>query len=368
MPPARSFVLPALTAAAGLFVALWTLLPVPSAWVDHYYSRGLYRALAALLVPLSDLVPLSLSGLALTLAPALLALLMLRGWRRRKSAREWLLRWSKHLLGGLLGLYVLFLVLWGLNYGRPPLEARLGLELEAPNIEEVAHFAGGLAAIIWETAPPEGTRDRARALASLRAAIRSLVLDWEGRQVTLPSRVKTTPAGLLLLNNTAGVVSPFFLEAHVDGGLPEYKFLAVAAHELSHLAGYGGEADTDFIAAVAGLRAGDPYARYSVALSLFEGFARRLPADLRGDLVEGLPEAARRDLEAARAVRLRYRNAGLQRLQGALYDSYLRAQGVSAGVADYGRVVELLLAAERRGLRVLGPPETLAVSEAPSPP
>lgn len=360
MPQPVHLVLSALTLLAGLFGVLWTFLPASPAWVDRHYSHGLYGALAARLVPLSDLVPLSLTGLALLAGPPALALLMLRCWRRRRNLLAWLVRWSRQLGGGLLVLYALFLILWGLNYGRVPLEARLNLELAPVNTEEVARFAAALAAVVAETAPAEEARDRARALASLRSAISVLVLDWEGRRVTLPARVKTTPPGLLLLGNTSGVVSPFFLEAHVDGGLPEYKFLAVAAHELAHLAGYGSEADTDFIAAVAGLRATDPYARYSVALNLLESFARLLPEGVRRELLAALPEAAQRDLAETRAVRLRYRAPALQRLQTTLYDGYLRSQGVSAGVADYGRVVTLLLAAERRGLGILDGPQTLA--------
>ena len=77
------------------------------------------------------------------------------------------------------------------------------------------------------------------------------------------------PPGTLLTFGYAGIASPFTLEANLDGGLTSVSKVAVAAHELTHTAGFAREADTDFLSALAGLRADDPYARYAVALSFF---------------------------------------------------------------------------------------------------
>lgn len=64
-----------------------------------------------------------------------------------------------------------------------------------------------------------------------------------------------------------------------------------------------------------------------------------------------LPSQAKTDLQAFRDVYLRYQPPRLAaRLQARVYDSYLRTQGVTAGVADYGRVIDLLVAARRSGL------------------
>ena len=42
-----------------------------------------------------------------------------------------------------------------------------------------------------------------------------------------------------------------------------------------------------------------------------------------------------------------------------MYDSYLRTQGVSAGIKDYGRVANYLASAQRSGLLAL--PRTVSV-------
>jgi hypothetical protein len=331
--------------AIVLVVMLLALSLAPHHLVEQHYSRGLYPAVAAIVIPLSDLAPFSLTAVLLVLLPA--ALWLILRWRRQ-GARYW----AGRIALMIVLLYAVFLLSWGLNYGRTPLEAKLELAVSPADAEEVRELAMRLGEVVHETLPE--TRDRQRALASIRRSLIELVADWEGREIRLPRRIKTLPPGLLLFNNAAGTVSPFTLEAHVESALPDYKFVAVAAHELSHLAGYAGEAEADFIGAVAGLRAEDPFARYAVALSLFESFVRRLPESERRALVATLPDKAVADLAEMRAIVERYPSP-LRGLQTWLYDLYLRLQGVAEGVEDYGRVVDMLVAAERQGLSVLDP-------------
>lgn len=340
---------PALVTLLGLLAVLWTVFPPSPDWVERHYANGLYRTLSASLIPVSDLVPFSLTGAIFALLAFVVLALAVRSWRRRRSARDWLRLWSLRAVSASVVLYVLFLFVWGANYQRPPLETRLALASSPATAEEVADLALHLSRVVSQALP--AARDEARALASLRSSLLELVTAWEERAVTLPERVKKTPPGLLLtLGNASGVISPFTLEAHVDGALPAYKYLAVATHELSHLAGYSGEAEADFVAAVAGLRAADAFARYATALSLFETVARQLPDDIYLQVYKTLPAEAVEDLQRTRAVALHYQILPLVRLQTVFYNGYLRAQGVAEGIADYGRVTDLLVAAAREGI------------------
>src|SRR5262249_45073723 len=149
---------------------------------------------------------------------------------------------------------------------------------------------------------------------------------------------------LLSLGNSG--VTSFFLEPHVDGGEPDVAFLSVAVHELAHVAGFCGEADADLLAAVAGLRAEDAFARYAVALRLFRDFASELPREEYQAALGALPDLAREDLKAMDHAARRYQIETLARAQRKIYDSYLRSQGVKAGVREYSFVVKLLIALE----------------------
>ena len=174
----------------------------------------------------------------------------------------------------------------------------------------------------------------------------------EHRTVTLPQFVKRTPPGLLLfLGQATGITSPWTLEAHIDGALPSAYALATALHEMTHLCGYGSEAETDFVAGIAGLTATDRYTRYSVALVLSARVARNLPPNAYRVRFAALPEQAKDDLRAFSDAYTRFRPPQIAAyVQTKLYDSYLKTQGVGVGVADYDRVVDLLVAARRSGL------------------
>ena len=142
------------------------------------------------------------------------------------------------------------------------------------------------------------------------------------------------------------MISPWLLEAHVDGALPTPHYLTVTLHEFVHLAGYAGEADADFLAAVAGMRTNDPLMRYSMALSLFSKVAWRLPPEQYLTLYEQLPEQAKTDFNAMQEAIRRYQIPNwFKQVQTRVYDSYLKSQGVAAGIRDYGRMVNWLVEA-----------------------
>ena len=351
-------------ALLGALIAVWTLL-APSAWVNSVYSERIYRHVAAVVVPISDAVPFSLTGLTFIFLLVGVPLLAIRSWRRHVGSqgglRRFALLWGWRSVAASLAVYALFLATWGANYSRSPLEARTVLELAPATTEEMTDLTLSLAQMVADNAHAAHNANLSAAFWAGKASLRDVIYTLEGQEVTLPSRVKATPPGLLMLSGQAtGVISPFWLEAHVDGALPDYAFLAVGLHELAHVAGYSGEAETDFVAAMAGLQADDPYVRYSMALSLFSRFAWRLPGDAYGAAYDLLPQVAIGDLAERQAVRLKYRPPKpVQKVQTKVYDSYLRTQGVSAGIQDYGRVANYLASAERTGLLTL--PRTVSV-------
>lgn len=339
----------------GALAVLWTLFPPPAAWVERVYSQGLYPLIAAVLIPITGAAPLPLAGILLILLPLLLIFLLARSWRRREGKkRHWFGRWLLRLASVMALGYALFLFLWGANYQREPVEAQLELTSEVLDepirAPELRTLAESLLDVVLENAGAE--RDGARAEASLRRAVQDVVAALnQGRTPTLPAGSKRLPAGLLLtFGNASGMVSPLTLEAFVDGGLPEYRYLATSAHELAHLAGYAVEADTDLISAIAGLRADDAYARYAMGLRFFRQVSRQLPSNARRTLYARLPDEALRDIAETLSAFEQFTPPPIvATVQVAVYDTYLRTQGMEEGIEDYGRVVNLLIYAQRGG-------------------
>jgi hypothetical protein len=318
-----------LAAASG--VAAVALRPGgPEAWARHAAP-----ALAEIWVPLGDAVPWPWT-------PPLAALLLVTAIVLARRARGW-----AHAAARLLGLALLvaagFEATWGLHGGRPSAPVRLGLVVAeegaaagstaprtgasaaAPSdAEAFRRMAARLPALLARDVPA-GPLDEAAAFGAVRAALRELAAGPR-----LPTRPKRLPGPLLGPWGVAGVISPWTLELHVDGGLPAWSRTAVAAHELAHLAGFAGEGDAEFVGLLAALRADHPHARYAGALRAWSW----LPAPLRDPA--SLPARARADLHALRAAQERRMEAPA-RVAWTLYDRWLRVRGQEVGTGGYAQ-------------------------------
>jgi Protein of unknown function (DUF3810) len=324
--------------------AAWLVVPVPNQLVEDVYSRKIFPAFSSVIVRVFDLVPFSIAGVLLIVLPLLLIFLIVRIWRSRKS------RSGKSHLGllwrvplGLLAFYGLFVLVWGANYRRLPIEALLKLRVDAVTAQQVDNLAFDLVTTMQQNA--NAPRDRAKAFTSLRAALEQQVEAINGFKPVLPSQVKSPPVGWLLLLETSGVISPLTLEVHVDAALPEPFFLATATHELAHTAGFAGEADTDLLAALAGLRASDPYARYATAITYYARISGDVTPEVRKRLAAKLPARALEDFKLLREVYAANQNPIAAQVSRSVYNKYLESQGVSAGIRDYSRIARLLAAA-----------------------
>jgi Protein of unknown function (DUF3810) len=333
--------------AGVLFLAilLWNVAPPSPAWVEEHYSRSLYQTIASILVPITNSVPFSISAILLIAIPIAWLVWTIWSFRQRRFL-SWL--WRTVLLAGIL--YAVFTFNWGINYRRENTETQLDLSTESFAEADLQNLVDTLSQSIQDNIGAE--RDVIKARASLRSSLIETVETITGVTPTLPTWVKILPAGTLIrAGNASGVISPFTLEPHVDGALSEPYSLAVGGHELAHIAGYAGEADADFIAALAGLSAADPYARYATALKLWNDAVKQLPELQRTKAIAALPQIAREDLQAIYEPFQRYQlPAWIQNMQGSLYNRYLTSQGVEAGIQDYSRTTTLLLAAQRKGL------------------
>jgi hypothetical protein len=140
------------------------------------------------------------------------------------------------------------------------------------------------------------------------------------------------------------MVDPFALEVLANPDLLPWERPFVAAHEWSHLAGFADESEANFVGWLACLR-GDESAQYSGWLYLFWQVSGEMSARDREALFAQLDEGPRGDLVAI-AARLRRGQLPLLRdVSWVVYDRYLRANHVEAGIRSYGNVINLILRA-----------------------
>ena len=244
------------------------------------------------------------------------------------------------------GLYVIFLLVWGLNYRRTPLLEKLAFDAHAVTpdaaralalttveqlntLHDEAHTAG------W---PAAGAVDPALA-ASLARADREV----GGRGVVIAGRPKSTLLDWYFRRAAVdGMTDPYFLETLVSATLLPFERPFIVAHEWSHLAGVADEGDANFLAWLTCVQA-PPSAQYSGWLFLYAEVAGGLRGPARAEVADRLGAGPRADLAAIRARLARQVDRRVFAVGELVYDRYLKANRVEAGVESYGHVVQLVL-------------------------
>jgi len=326
--------------ALALFVTPW-----PGLQVDYWYSRVVFPRVQAVVTSASNLTPFAWMDVGLVLIAVFLIVIVGRVVRAR-DGRGWLgglwdgMRRVVRLAGVLA---LLFLLVWGFNYRRLPLETTLGGTVSSPDaVRTLAVEAARQASILRDTAAAREADYAAiaeRLIPSFQDALARLSLP----PLAVPGRPKVSH--LLTPFFTAagvnGMVNPVALESIVHPDLLWFERPMVLAHEWAHLAGLADEADASALAWLACVT-GDAGLAYSAHLFVVLETASALPRTEWVTIRETLSPGVRDDI-AALAQRLTRQRPAVREQAFRVYDGYLRSNRVEDGVRSYSRVLRVLL-------------------------
>jgi hypothetical protein len=336
-----------LAAIAGALMCAFA--PLPAAVVEQRYSVGFYPHLQRSMTPLSNLLPFAILDVLLVGLTVATIVTLTQGireaWQTRMARK--LFRTVAHLAAIGAVLYVLFLLLWGFNYRRLPMPARLVLDRAAPSSDDVVQL--GMKAIEemnrLHTAAHAETFGAEWRNARLRAAFAEVQRALSDATPAEPGRLKRSLLGpYFRWTGVDGMVNPFGLEVLANPDLLPFERPFVAAHEWGHLAGYAAESDANFVGWLTSVRA-SPAAQYSGWFYLYWQISGEVSDRDRVRLNAALARGPRDDINAVIARLRRNEIPALQRASWKVYDQYLKANRVDAGVRSYGEVVSLILRA-----------------------
>ena len=334
-----------LAAGAGLGLA-----PLSATWIESRYSTSIYPRLERALTPLSNRLPFAvLDALLVALLIAVVVNLVRavsHAWRTRTMGR--LARSLFHLTAASAAIYVVFLMLWGLNYRRVAMPDRLVIDHAAPTPEQVVEL--GLTAVgqmntLYGVAHQQASVVPEWQDSTLRSAFADVQRALSDAPEAEPGRLKHSLIGAYFRwAGVDGMVNPFGLEVIANPDLLPFERPFVAAHEWGHLAGYANEAEANFIGWLTCMRA-SPRHQYSGWFYLYWQISGEVNGEERTKLSAALADGPRRDINAVIARLRRGEIPALQKASWQVYDKYLKANRVEAGVRSYGEVVTLLLRA-----------------------
>jgi hypothetical protein len=336
--PRRSSLALGLDALAIVLAVLAVKAPIPRGWIEHGYANAFFALLNRALVPVTNVVPFSVGDVELLVVLVAVVAWWVGTMRRTPRPRRArvAIRLAAHLIGyAALGI-VLFELLWGLNYRRAPVAARVDYQNARVTDAAVAAFSERIVGILNANvaAAHAETLDEAKLEAAWQPVVRRLDDHWDVA-VTRPKFTILQPyydaAGI------GGQYSPFSFETLLNAEFLPFEVPRALAHEWSHAGGFTDEGDANYIGTVACLRSKDPLIRYSGAFwtyyELPEKDRRRLHLDRR----------VIADFQASRERFLRHYQPKLFAFQWHFYDRFLRSNGVKAGVASYGFFLRLLV-------------------------
>jgi hypothetical protein len=251
----------------------------------------------------------------------------------------------------------LFLVLWGFNYERRPLAANLNLqsrETRPGELEAICSLVVNRVNLNYEAARAKQEWSTEAGMAMPRERLYKLLED-SYRNLDILGRAKEggfgNPKPLLISPwlsrfGISGIYSPFTGEANYNDESPACDLPFVVAHEKAHQRGFAREDEASFVGILACINANDPFVRYSGYLQAMPRVMNVLAKTNEEQyrlLAARISQGARGDLQARAAFWQQREDRVLGAIARKSNDTYLRANRVRSGIANYDEVTALIV-------------------------
>ena len=252
------------------------LMNFPS--VGEAYAKSGFVFFSFLPAKISDLIPISLAEIfVVTLilsSPILIAWLVIRIRRAVKAGRgkKYFYNVGRVTAWGLFAIYLLFMLLHGLNYTRYSLDEELGFGKRTYTLEELQEVYAWVISSINETRP-QCTEDENGVLSypGGKYAFLSDMKDLYEKSAEKFPQIRGNAARpkpvyfshYWSYTYIVGLYFPFFAEPNINVDVPFVEMAYNACHEMSHLHGYAVENDANLAGLLIALESDCPELRYS---------------------------------------------------------------------------------------------------------
>jgi hypothetical protein len=340
-------------AILAVVILVIKLISSNPAWVEKLYSNGLYVAFSSVLRLFLGWIPFSVGDI---LYLAVILWFVRKLWRfsaklfRRKLNFKWFVDTAYKLLIIATWVYIIFNVLWGINYNRKPLATQLNLEQEKNDTADLKTIETLLLTKVNESKQalvhqhgsyPSNHELFERAVACYSQAEKLYpFLEYK------PRSVKRSMFGLFgNYFGFTGYYNPFTGESQVNTRIPQFILPYTATHEIAHQLGYAKEEEANFAGYLAATTSTDTLFHYSTYLDLFVYGNRQLffvDSAAAKDLASQLLPEVKADIAEWREFLRKHKNP-LEPVIRWAYGNYLKANQQPKGMTSYDEVIADLI-------------------------
>lgn len=338
---------------------LLKLLSSQSAWVEKYYTYGIYPIISKALRTVLGWIPFSVGDLLyffafLFLLVKTIKVIRLLFKKQLKPNISWMT--FRKYASIVLWVYLLFNILWGLNYDRQGIATQLSLDVQLYNTTQLYAITTLLQQRLCAYGEQTDSMERASINKNKYLFSESIKafgevddkMDFLDYQTPSLKPSLYTYVGHYF--GFTGYYNPFSAEAQIKTTLPVFLKPFVTCHEIAHQLGYAKENEANFVGFLASKNAENAEFRYSAYFEMYLYAIRELtlvdPQSAYGLLKTAHPRYLL-DYTAYRNYLIRNKNK-VQPFTSAFYDNYLKLNKQSKGLYTYNEVVAWLIAYQKK--------------------
>ncbi len=327
-------------------------------WAD-FYSQHIYPYISFILTSFSNIFTFSIGEIFITVAVITLiaypivAIIKRKGWKITLFNIYEKLSW----------VYIWFYLAWGINYSQMGILDRLNLDDRIITKEQFYSFAVNyvdslnlsyedISKIDFDTVDWRSGSLAELLMENTVDAYKEISYTL-GINTPLVDRPRVKMMTFYPINSMVGVsgsMAPFFCEFTVNPDVLPFDYPSTYTHEMAHLLGITSEAEANFYAyrvctnskiplvKFSGYYAVLPYVLINARRTLDSEQYKHLVSNINPNIIELY------NYESDYWQAKRYTPAA--KVQNKAYDSYLKANNISDGVANYSGVVKLIISLE----------------------
>ncbi|HLO80089.1 MAG TPA: DUF3810 domain-containing protein [Chitinophagaceae bacterium] len=322
-------------------------------WVEYYYSTGLYFYTSRFMRFMTAWLPFSVGDLIYIAAGLWLIRGLIAGYQAIKNKEangDWVRKKAAILVQVFLSIYLIFNLLWGINYNRQGVAGQLGLKLEDTSAIELSRLTSILLQNTNQLRPADPAIGFNRSAELAKSAYRRVGARHEFLESS-PFSIKPSIFGVIgNYMGYSGYYNPFSGEGQVNTKVPGFLIPFVTCHEMAHQAGYAKENEANFVGFLAARESKDSALLYSTYLNMFlyaNNELRQVDSVSAKENMKMLSPDVMGDIDQYRKW-IRAYDTSLGDFIDIVYNQYLKLNEQPAGRRSYNQVVIWLMAYYRQ--------------------
>lgn len=332
------------TVLLGLAILIYVFGFFPTL-VQQYYSTGFYPYISSALRSISALFSFAIGDIIYVLLIGFILYKIVRFYKRRKSLKKQdRIIVPLQILNFFFILYIIFKIVWGLNYSRPSISEELGIGNEKYNVKELVvlgnYFVDKTNALkLKQNKVPVYLVNE---LESKSAAAYSLM---EKRNSVFsysnPCLKSVLNSWIISKIGIEGYYAPLSGEANMNMNLPDFVKPYVSCHEIGHQLGIAYEDEANLLGYLTASNSPDVNYQYSANYEmlryiLFE-IRMKSPEDYKKLRAKLLPQVLA-DFKTEKEFWRKY-NGDMFGYMDAAFDRFLKLNNQQKGIDSYQDIV-----------------------------